>query len=77
MDTIKEIQSKEIADEPTLGYSNQDLIASSYNAIAAVEAYNAMTQWDTETITKIKRQSLRIIEICIDELYDYTTNITE
>ena len=67
-----EIKEQPVETADTVMIGNPELIASAFNAIAAVEAYNAMTLWDTETILKIKRQSLRIIEVCIDELYEYT-----
>ncbi len=51
---------------------NPELIASAFNAIAAVETYNAMTVEDTETINTIKKQSLEIIAACIAELHEYT-----
>lgn len=55
------------------GYDNASLIASAYNAIAAVEMTNPMTVGDTIRKQDIINKSLDIIEICIKELHTYAT----
>lgn len=56
------------------GFTSSDLIASAYNAIAAMEIVNVMTNEQATKKAAIVEQSIDIIEICIKELHTYANS---
>ena len=53
--------------------SNSELIASAYNGIMAMDAYDPMTATGQAKKKRIQRRCINIIDKCIEELHDYVT----
>ena len=53
-------------------YSDSDYIAAAFNAITTVEGMDTaiMSKMDEKRIKRIKRQSLKIIAHCLNNLYE-------
>ena len=53
-------------------YSDSDYIAAAFNAITTVEGMDTaiMSKMDEKRIKRIKRQSLKIIAHCLNNMYE-------
>ena len=67
--------AEELPEEDTAyfePYSDSDYIAAAFNAITTVEGMDTaiMSKMDDKRIKRIKRQSLKIIAHCLNNLYE-------
>ena len=70
IDPIEELPEEDTAYfEP---YSDSDYIAAAFNAISSIEGMDPaiMSRVDEKRIKRIKRQSLKIISHCLNNLYE-------
>ena len=70
IDPVEELPEEDTAYfEP---YSDTEYIAAAYNSLAAIEEMDAiiMSKADDKRIKRIKRQSLKIIAHCLNNLYE-------
>ena len=67
--------AEELPEEDTAyfePYSDSDYIAAAFNAITTVEGMDTaiMSKMDEKRIKRIKRQSLKIIAHCLNNMYE-------
>ena len=67
--------AEELPEEDTAyfePYSDSDYIAAAFNAITTVEGMDTaiMSNMDEKIIKRIKRQSLKIIAHCLNNMYE-------
>ena len=69
VDPVEELPEDTAYFEP---YSDSDYIAAAFNAITTVEGMDAaiMSKMDEKRIKRIKRQSLKIIAHCLNNMYE-------
>lgn len=70
IDPVEELPEEDTAYfEP---YSDSDYIAAAFNAITTVEGMDTaiMSKMDEKRIKRIKRQSLKIIAHCLNNMYE-------
>jgi hypothetical protein len=64
-------EEKPIEEEIEVEFTSRaEYIASCYNAIAAVDCVNEMTNEDAKRKRRIIRKSVKIIDSLISEMYD-------
>jgi hypothetical protein len=71
--TDEKIDAKDEIDNGMVHFTTtSEYISSAYNALAAIEDADTtlMSKEDEKRVKRIKRKCLKIIDICISEMYD-------
>jgi hypothetical protein len=72
----EEIKQQETADDEFLfdELTDADYIAAAYNAVGALDSFDAINKEDKATKKRIFRRCLFIIDTCTKNLYDQLTD---